>query len=759
MKHLKLKRLMVVFGTLFFMSFAFFVENVNAGPVLYFSDMTDGPTTGWEGSSTKGAAVSIWGRNFGTSRGTSYVTVGGVNLTSESDYAEWGATTNPIVPLGMQRITFYLNSSMSTIGTYPNETISITTSEGTSGTIPFHCRALGSNHIYFLDNVTGDDNDSGLTPALAKKTTAWARGNLEAGDVVYLKDSGTPYTDHDIDTGYHYGGLFTFGANPSHNNGTQGNSITVTAYPGDNVKMEANEGLSGTELRSVIKMRYSGTQLQFWTFSKLTMEGIYSAISLGGSGYSNGGISHFRIIGNDCTTILSETSGGCIITLYGCTYGMDHLYMYGNYLHDQCANFRGQDTGRRVYQVYIGGYGALDHLYVGWNDMGWGSQGRGFQVYGHTPEDTLDNFYVHDNWFHDNVRQCVILGGGDGSSPYSFVKNAYFYNNILSDPGPGDCVIVIAGVGNGSAGGNFYIYNNTFYSPDSSNPILNITGYMEHFDFKNNIIYGNDTPWDYVTYHPSTGLGSPTGSRDHNIYYGNGADGKPSWDNSTLDNNAPLFSVSSPDEFSEFNIQSTSPAIDAGTSDVSAIVTKDFTGNSRPMDGDENGTAEYDIGAYEYTGTYISDTTPPTRSNGAPTGELSPGTTQIAISLTTDENAVCKYSTTPGTDYSLMQNTFSTTNSTTHSTLITGLEDGNTYTCYVRCEDIAGNTNSDDFLISFEVGDSSGDDADDGDDINDDDDGDDSGGNCFITTTASCKAGFLESAGKIFKCLLQGEDN
>ena len=147
----------------------------------------------------------------------------------------------------------------------------------------------------------------------------------------------------------------------------------------------------------------------------------------------------------------------------------------------------------------------------------------------------------------------------------------------------------------------------------------------------------------------------------------------------------------------------------------------------------------------------INDTTPPTRSNGVPTGQQAPGTTQIIISLTTDENAVCKYSTTPGTDYSLMQNTFSTTNSTTHSTLITGLEDGNSYTCYIRSEDIAGNTNSDDFLISFEVGDSSGDEA--------NDDGDDSsGGNCFITTISSCKADFFESAGKIFKCLLQGED-
>ena len=48
-------------------------------PVLLFSDMTDGPISGWEGSATKGAAVSIWGNYFGSNRGSSTVTVCGVS--------------------------------------------------------------------------------------------------------------------------------------------------------------------------------------------------------------------------------------------------------------------------------------------------------------------------------------------------------------------------------------------------------------------------------------------------------------------------------------------------------------------------------------------------------------------------------------------------------------------------------------------------------------------------------------------------------
>jgi len=97
------------------------------------------------------------------------------------------------------------------------------------------------------------------------------------------------------------------------------------------------------------------------------------------------------------------------------------------------------------------------------------------------------------------------------------------------------------------------------------------------------------------------------------------------------------------------------------------------------------------------------DTTPPVRSDGQPTGTLLSGTTEITMSLTTDEPATCRYSTVPGTSYDSMTDTFSTTGGMSHSTLVTGLSDGCDYTFYVRCADSAGNQNTNDFLISFSV--------------------------------------------------------
>ena len=100
----------------------------------------------------------------------------------------------------------------------------------------------------------------------------------------------------------------------------------------------------------------------------------------------------------------------------------------------------------------------------------------------------------------------------------------------------------------------------------------------------------------------------------------------------------------------------------------------------------------------------VSDTTPPTRSNSQPTGTLSSGTTSTNISLTTNETAACKYGTLASVPYDEMPNTFTNTNSTNHSTLVTGLEDGNTYAYYARCRDTADNVNTDDFVITFAVG-------------------------------------------------------
>ncbi len=99
----------------------------------------------------------------------------------------------------------------------------------------------------------------------------------------------------------------------------------------------------------------------------------------------------------------------------------------------------------------------------------------------------------------------------------------------------------------------------------------------------------------------------------------------------------------------------------------------------------------------------VTDTQPPARSGGQPSGVLGSGTVQTTLSLMTDENATCRYATSAGVPYGSM-NTFSSTGGTTHTTLVSGLVDGGSYSYYVRCQDSTGNTNLDDFVITFSVG-------------------------------------------------------
>jgi hypothetical protein len=98
-----------------------------------------------------------------------------------------------------------------------------------------------------------------------------------------------------------------------------------------------------------------------------------------------------------------------------------------------------------------------------------------------------------------------------------------------------------------------------------------------------------------------------------------------------------------------------------------------------------------------------ADTTAPTRSNGLPSGTLAAGTTQATMSLATNEAATCRYATTAGTAYGAMPNTFTTTGAVSHSTLLTGLANGGSYTYYVRCQDSVFNANTTDFTIAFTV--------------------------------------------------------
>ena len=107
------------------------------------------------------------------------------------------------------------------------------------------------------------------------------------------------------------------------------------------------------------------------------------------------------------------------------------------------------------------------------------------------------------------------------------------------------------------------------------------------------------------------------------------------------------------------------------------------------------------VGSWTVPSTVIAP--PPVVSGGSPSGILGSSTTQTTMSVTTNENATCKYATAAGTAYASMPYTFATTGGTTSSTTLTGLTSGSSYNYYVRCADSSGNADTTDYPISFSI--------------------------------------------------------
>jgi len=569
-------------------------------PVVLFSDLSDGTVSGWEGSATKGAAVSIWGRNFGAERGSSYVTVGGVNLTSDSDYAEWcivnttgNYDTGYNSAQGFERITFWLNSSMALGIT----SISVTTPDGTSETIPFYTRNTGN--IYFV-STSGNNSNNGLTVATAWLEPKKARASLAAGDVAYFKAGN--YGTEDA-----WGANIDF-LNTNHANGTENNSISMVSYPGEFASLVVQS-------ETIRHHGSSGDVLNYWTFAKFIMRPVNHISNWGLLGL--GTDDHVRFIANDMSTYPSYKP---TILPFSGQSGSNWLQVIGNYVHDAYVHNRGDALGddSHSYGIYISGYGYQYNYRIGYNEIAWIPDGKGIQVYGHTVSDFVDDIHIFNNYIHHTHENGMVVGGGDGgtgfddkpmSQPYQFIGDAYIYNNIVDSYNYGNSASVREGIQFGQSnwdqiGGNYYVYNNTVGQGDFGGECLMPQGNPDFVSIKNNIFINSNSFYDGDF---DEGTVVETGK---NLYFG-GASDIPSWEGNYLSAN-PLLISANPLIFYDYALQSGSPARDAGTSSVSSVVTKDFLGLSR-LQG-----AGYDIGAIEYTDQVLipSDTTPPAAPGG-----------------------------------------------------------------------------------------------------------------------------------------------
>ena len=548
----------------------------SAPPSIFFSDLESGPNTG--GQNNNGVWVTIWGRGFGATQGTSTVTVGGGAV---NNYPLWSDT----------KIIFQLGAAAKSGSIIVN-----VPGVGASNGLGFTVRA---GNIFFAATTGNDANTGSFTSPW--KTIPKAKNSMAAGDTTYLED-GVAQTSEDNFTAY-----LSMDNNNSDNSGTAAAPKALIAYPNATVTV----GVAGG-LHYGIRTPNIGTNEDFWVISQLHIIGGTQAMDLGGSGW--------RIIGNEMQCPGADDQVGC----FEMSGGINTKF-YGNEVHNAGIN----PTSSKFYHAV---YFSTDsnHVDVGWNHIHDNFTCRALQFHssplcspscgaGDTTGFNQFDLHVHDNLIHGDNCNGINFATVDPSKGTVEAYNNVVYNVGRMDPlqlGASFSCIYLANITNNGAagGGTVNVFNNTL-SDCAANDSANAQGSRGAFgvaggasttlilNARNNVVYQNagEIYIDGVT-------SQITG--DHNLWFGIGTGPAQTTNNINAD---PLVANRS---LGDFHLTSTSPAKDTG---LTILPNNPFVPNPGPTIGNDKdgvlrpqGTA-FDMGAYEFfAGSGANRPNPPT---------------------------------------------------------------------------------------------------------------------------------------------------
>jgi hypothetical protein len=548
-------------------------------PVLLFTDIVTGANSG--GENGNGVYITIYGKNFGATQGSSTVTVGGVAAVQ---YKIWGSQ-NGINPA--------LDKVVVQIG--PNNksgNIVMTVNGQQSNALPF---TVCSGHIYFV-SPSGSDSAAGTFSA-PWLTPTHARATMAAGDTVYFR-AGIYNTQDQFGSIIYCVGACT---------GTATAYQNFLGYPGETAQL----GDSSTSRAAIYN--WGNGVVQYMTVGELTLRGqSYGMTCQNTSGGAQ--CNYLRIVGNDMRAL----GGGS--TAFDIEMPATNDVIYGNDSSYNCQGSSGCSYDNRSYSIYLGGYGAQSNIDIGWNALHDNPYGKGIQIYGHIAGDTISGLKIHDNAVYNNTMTGMTLGGSDGGT--EFVQDALIYNNLIwnNSNGVGTDHMNYGGIQIQSLGtsvGTYQIYNNTFYNDSPAHSGVQPGGVISFglegtysTIVRDNILYATANAPCYLYFDDSSSGSRMNVTFSNNLYYGAGTGPNGcNWNVGSLSVNSDANAVNGDPQFvsasaANFHLNSTSPAINAG---MNTGVAMDYDGYARPQ-----GTA-YTIGAYEYaSGTSTGQVLPPT---------------------------------------------------------------------------------------------------------------------------------------------------
>ena len=591
------------------LSFLIIVTSVFAAqPVLLFSDLDSGPfanngdTSDGRVANEHGAIVTVWGKNLGSTQGTSKIYIGG----QKSPYVYyWGNATSPAnvyVSHEMQKISFQVHKNSDSTGIY------VVTSDGTSSTLPFEVR---SGNIYFVDDSnaasgTGTYADPWQSPA--SYVSELAKGIK--GATCYFR-SGTYANTEYAKTNSINKALFYL---ESKHSGILGAPNAFIGYPNEIASFEATAGITkhDADYFWLVFMDYeqgywsTGSNKSYNVVHYLTVSNLKFVVNSMVAQVRN----HWRFVGNQCEgdpegSIFNYGSG---MIAYGLnieeTAGayMKEAKIYGNVI-------TGDTTKNKLnHAIYLK---AGDGPDIGWNYM-YGHDFESGPYVSMNIKDSIDlgfgplkNAKIHDNLIDLGTNSSTAIQ----SHQLPLDSTVYIYNNVTKGTVYKNHYLM------NFASGKIYLNNNTFYNDislmSSSGlisffPFIDSTGaiyYNKSIEMRNNIFCCINAQPSKAYIYIESNANIPEPTIQNNLYFGIPGGtfvGKAfSGSNSLIGIDPEFVNAAAGD----FHLKETSPIKDAG---VSTTITTDFDGVSLPL-----GTA-YPIGVYDvdFSGDSVAPSVP-----------------------------------------------------------------------------------------------------------------------------------------------------
>jgi len=356
-------------------------QAAQAAPVAFYTDIDSGPN---------GAFVTVWGKGFGSNKGSVLV---GSGTASGADILSW---TDKMIEF---RLPAGAGNGVSVRDS----------SNTTSNTLPFTTRSNG--RIFYIA-TNGSDSNDGLAPTNQGGSGPWrtlprSLTSVQPGDIVYVR--GGNYTQQDtVGSNSAYGTVLLIRDKYT---GTPGNPIALVGYPGETAVIGPADNSLGRAI-------YMYKNLTDWTIAKFTLNAGSTAIGMTQLGSS----ARIRMIANTAGNV-NSTYG--TLRFRACS----DCKVLGNHVFNS-----GKPGNKLAHLIYYGGFGPASNVEIAWNLLHDERGGRCIQVYGHTDQDQLSGLSIHDNVIYNCPYDGILVGSSDAAKK-GWISDALVYNNVVYNTG------------------------------------------------------------------------------------------------------------------------------------------------------------------------------------------------------------------------------------------------------------------------------------------------------------------------------------